>query len=106
MPWVSLLAFLRITTNARIFERPLSIQQACGQVGAWLALAAVWTPTATERHGTLLAQALEDVGEGGSLVMDAHLAALSIEHGLMLCSTDRDFAKFKGLNWQNPLEKA
>ena len=37
------------------------------------------------------------------LVADAHLAALAIEHGLTLCSADGDFARFKGLRWENPL---
>lgn len=103
LPWASLLAFIRITTNPRIFERPLSVRQATQQVSEWLELAAVWTPAPTERHEKLLAQFLNGLGEGGNLVTDAHLAALSVEHGLTLCSTDRDFAKFTGLRWQNPL---
>jgi predicted nucleic acid-binding protein len=49
--------------------------------------------------GKLLAQP----GVHGNLVTDAHLAALAIEHGLTLCSTDGDFARFQGLRWQNPL---
>ena len=103
LPWVSLLAFVRITTNPRVFERPLSVRQATGQVTDWLALSTVWVPAATERHGQILTRFLTEVGSGGNLVTDAHLAALSAEHGLRLCSTDRDFAKFEGLNWQNPL---
>lgn len=39
-----------------------------------------------------------------NLVPDAHLAALAIEHGLVLCSTDGDFARFDGLEWRNPLK--
>ena len=106
LPWVSLLAFVRITTNPRVFERPLSVQQATSQVNDWLSLNTVWTPAATERHGQVLTQLLAEVGTGGNLVTDAHLAALSVEHGLTLCSTDRDFAKFKKLSWQNPLEES
>ncbi|UCH26530.1 MAG: type II toxin-antitoxin system VapC family toxin [Trueperaceae bacterium] len=104
LPWISLLAFLRITTNPRVFERPLTGEQATEQVSEWLALASVWTPTATERHSKLLTQFLLDVGVGGNLVPDAHLAALSVEHGLILCSTDRNFAQFTGLRWHNPLK--
>lgn len=106
LPWVSLLAFVRITTNPRVFERPLSVQQATEQVNDWLALPTVWTPETTERHGQVLARLLSEVGSGGNLVTDAHLAALSVGHGLTLCSTDRDFAKFTGLNWRNPLAAA
>ena len=104
LPWVSLLAFVRITTNPRVFERPLSVERATTQVSDWLALATVWTPAATQQHARLLTQLLSEVGSGGNLVTDAHLAALSLEHGLTLCSTDRDFAKFKGVTWRNPLE--
>lgn len=103
LPWASLLAFVRLTTNPRVFERPLSVQQATELIAEWLALPAVWTPGATERHVQLFTKLLGEAGSGGNLVADAHLAALSVEHGLMLCSTDRDFAKFTGLNWHNPL---
>ena len=62
LPWVSLLAFVRITTNPRVFERPLSVRQATGQVNDWLGLSTVWTPAATERHGQLLTRLLTEVG--------------------------------------------
>ena len=42
-------------------------------------------------------------GVQANFVSDAHLAALAIEYGLLLCSTDRDFARFQDLRWQNPL---
>lgn len=104
LPWASLVAFVRITTNPRVFERPLNVQVATAQVRDWLALPGVWTPTETTRHEPLFRRFLTEVGSGGNLVADAHLAALSTEHGLILCSTDRDFAKFEGLNWRNPLD--
>ena len=47
-----------------------------------------------------------DIGAGGGLVTDAHLAALAIEHGALLCSTDRDFGRFPGLRWADPLVDA
>ncbi len=103
LPWASLLAFLRLATNARIFERPLSIPDAWGQVEDWLGCEVVWTPEATQRHRRALARLLAAPGVQGSLVPDAHLAALAIEHGLELCSTDGDFARFPGLRWFNPL---
>jgi uncharacterized protein len=40
----------------------------------------------------------------GSLIMDAHLAALAIEHGATLCTNDRDFARFPGLKLEFPLQ--
>jgi toxin-antitoxin system PIN domain toxin len=103
LPWASLLGFLRITTNPRLFRRPLSMSEAWSQVSGWLAAEPVWTPGPTERHAAVLADLFALPGLHGSLVPDAHLAALAIEHGLTLCSTDGDFARFPGLNWRNPL---
>jgi predicted nucleic acid-binding protein len=44
-----------------------------------------------------------DLDVTGNLVTDAQLAALAIEHGLVVCSADTDFARFPGLRWENPL---
>jgi uncharacterized protein len=103
MPWVSLLGFLRLSTNPRIMPRPLSIAGAWQEVTAWLACEPVWIPQPSERHADVLAGLLALPGVHGNLVTDAHLAALAIEHGLTLCSTDGDFARFPGLSWRNPL---
>jgi toxin-antitoxin system PIN domain toxin len=103
LPWASLLAFLRLTTNARVFARPLKLQDAWGQVEAWLAGANVWVPSPADNHRAILARMLESAGGGANLIPDAHLAALAVEHGLTLCSTDGDFARFRGLRWTNPL---
>jgi toxin-antitoxin system PIN domain toxin len=103
LPWFSLLAFLRIGTNPRIFERPLTMAQAWAQVDAWLNCEVVWTPDPTARHSEILARLLRHPGVHANLVPDAHLAALAIEHGLELCSTDGDLARFTGLRWSNPL---
>ena len=103
LPWVSILAFLRLVTNPRVFEQPEPIGDAWRQVHAWLACETAWIPEPTERHVDLLGDLLALPGVHSNLVPDAHLAALAMEHGLMLCSTDGDFARFRGLRWQNPL---
>jgi toxin-antitoxin system PIN domain toxin len=103
LPWASLLAFLRITTNPRMFARPLPMAKAWEQVSIWLACETVWTPVPTDRHAGVLATLLAQRGVHGNLVSDAHLAALAIEHGLTLCSADGDFARFASLRWHNPL---
>jgi toxin-antitoxin system PIN domain toxin len=105
LPWASLLAFLRIVTNPRVFERPESTRSAWRQVTAWLDLESVWLPDATERHRDVPGSLLEVTGVQANLVPDAHLAALAIEHGLVLCSSDGDFARFPNLRWQNPLQQ-
>ena len=103
LPWASLLAFLRIATNPRVFERPMPMSRAWEQVDAWLSCDVAWAPSPTERHTSILRRLLNGPGVYGNLVPDAHLAAIAIEHGLELCSTDGDFARFEGLRWSNPL---
>jgi hypothetical protein len=103
LPWPSLLAFIRLMTNPRVLERPRSCTEAWSQAEAWLECPPVWIPLPTERHREVLGGLLRDAGTRASLVSDAHLAALALEHGLTLCSTDGDFARFPGLRWDNPL---
>jgi toxin-antitoxin system PIN domain toxin len=103
LPWASLLEFLRITTNPRAFRRPLTMTAAWQQVESWFSAEVVWIPEPTERHAEVIGKLLALPGIVGNLVPDAHLAALAIEHGLTLCSTDGDFTRFPGLSWHNPL---
>ena len=103
LPWPSLLGFLRIATNPRVFQRPESMHDAWRQVAAWLDCEVAWIPQPTERHRDILESILTRTTVQANLVPDAHLATLAIEHGLILCSTDSDFARFPDLRWQNPL---
>jgi len=72
------------------------------QVASWLSAETAWSPEPSESHTVVLSKLLALPGIYGNFVSDAHLAALAIEHGLTLCSTDGDFARFPGLNWINP----
>jgi hypothetical protein len=103
LPWPSLLGFLRIATNPRVFERPAAVADAWRQVLDWLGSERSWVPHPGKRHRELLGGLLAAPGVQANLVQDAHLAALAIEHGLILCSSDGDFARFPGLRWENPL---
>lgn len=103
--WVVLLAFLRLTTNARVFERPFAPSEALDVIDGWLDQPAATVVGPTERHPRLLRQLLEASGTAGNLTTDAHLAAVAMEHGATLCSVDRDFGRFSGLRWINPLEE-
>jgi toxin-antitoxin system PIN domain toxin len=105
LPWPSQLAFMRLVTNPRIFERPASITEAWSRVEEWLALPSVWIPQPTERHSQILGELLRKVVDRPTLIPDAHLAALAIEHNLILCSTDEDFARFPQVRWLNPLQQ-
>jgi toxin-antitoxin system PIN domain toxin len=106
LPWESTLGFLRAVTNPRNFERPASVAAAWTQVREWLSCENVWIPSAGEEHGAILGALPGELGGGPKLIPDAHLAALAIEHGLVLCSTDGDFARFPGLRWMNPIRVA
>jgi toxin-antitoxin system PIN domain toxin len=103
LPWASLTAFVRITTHPRASHRPLQPDQAWAFVETWLAAPTVWVPTPTERHADVLGKLLNGYRLTGNLVPDAHLAAIAIEHGLAIYSTDTDFARFKEVRWVNPL---
>jgi toxin-antitoxin system PIN domain toxin len=106
LPWSSLLSFVRIASNPRIYTRAESVRAVWTRVEEWLDLEVVWIPLPTDRHRDVLGQLLRETSGGSNLVPDAHLAALALEHGLTLCSTDRDFARFPGLRWNNPLAAA
>jgi uncharacterized protein len=101
--WLSLWAFLRISTNPRVYEHPLSMAEAERHVSSWLAQPAAGILEPGERHWETLRSLVHTGQATGPLVMDAVLAAIAIEHGATLCTTDRDFARFPRLRWTNPL---
>ncbi|MDP3971362.1 MAG: type II toxin-antitoxin system VapC family toxin [Candidatus Nanopelagicales bacterium] len=103
LPWVVLLAFLRLSTRSQLFAEPLASSEAFDIVEGWLAQPCAVTVEPTARHLAILRGLVEPVGSAGNLTTDAHLAALAIENGAELCSADRDFGRFPGLRWTNPL---
>jgi len=103
LSWAAMLGFVRITTNRHVLEAPLPIKAACTTVREWLAQPYVSIVHPGDRHAEVLFGLLEQVGTGGNLTTDAHLAALAIEHQAELHSTDRDFGRFPGLRYVNPL---
>lgn len=103
IPWSSLGAFLRISTHPRAFERPLSPGTAWQRVADWLAAPGVWIPEPGPSHSQILGDLVEAYEVRGTLIPDAMLAALALEHGLTLCSCDADFARFRELRWEDPL---
>lgn len=100
--WIALLAFLRLSTKVDLFPSPLSVDQAMARVDAWLDAppAVVLEPTVS--HPQVLRALLADLGTGGNLVSDAHLAALAVEHRCVVVSYDHDFARFPGVTWERP----
>jgi hypothetical protein len=103
MAWVVLLAFIRLGTRAVVVESPLDVGAAIELVESWLDQPCVTIVNPTARHASVLRDLLIPLGTAGNLTTDAHLAALAIEHGATLCSSDTDFGRFAGLHWQDPL---
>jgi toxin-antitoxin system PIN domain toxin len=103
LAWVTILAFLRITTNPRILANPLLTSEAIAIVNEWFAYPFVAILNPGERHWGILTKLMADAQVRGPLVTDTHLAALAIEYGAQVCTADRDFARFTGLRLINPL---
>lgn len=101
--WQTITAFIRISTNIRAFPQPLSSKEAVEIVTQWMERPNVTVLHASERHWEIFSRLLDECQVAGALVMDAHLAALAIEHGATLATTDRDFARFAELNIVNPV---
>ena len=102
--WATLLAFLRITTNPRVMQRPLTCQEASAKVSSWLSQPCVRLVQPTSLHWEILQKLMAEAAIAGNLVPDAHLAALAVEHACILCSADGDFARFSSVRWHNPFK--
>ena len=97
LAWLALIGFIRLSTSASILPKPLSIGDATGMVDEWISHSRARLLHPTERHAGILSRFLLVAGSAGNLTNDAHLAALSVEHGATLGSFDRDFKKFTGI---------
>jgi len=103
LPWLSLWAFVRISTNPRATHRPLTPVQAWSMVEAWVDAPAAWVVEPGPGHREILGRLLVERDIRAGLVTDAVLAALCIEHGLTIVSADSDFARFTDITWLNPV---
>jgi toxin-antitoxin system PIN domain toxin len=102
--WTVISAFIRIGTNARVFARPLSLDEAVNRVQSWIDQPCTRLVVPTQSHWALFREMLAQGQALGNLVTDAHLAALAVANGCELCSTDSDFSRFPKLKWRNPLK--
>ncbi len=103
LPWQSLATFLRLATNPRVFDRPLTVEDAWGRVSDWIDADAAWIPEPGPGYAEIFGGLISRHGIRGDLVPDAQLAALALEHGLTVCSADTDFARFPEVRWENPV---
>lgn len=104
LAWVALLGFIRLSTAPRILADPYEMREALDIVSGWLSRDNVSILSPMDRHWALLSSLLSRHRVRGSLITDAHLAALAIEHGATLCTDDRDFLRFPGLKVEFPLQ--
>lgn len=102
LPWQTILAFVRIATNSRAVRKPLTGTDACDIVGSWLERQNVVVLDAGERFWEIFQGLMAEAQVSGPLVTDTALAALAFEHGATLCSTDRDFRRFRELKLLDP----
>jgi len=100
--WVTVLAFVRISTNPRVFEQPLLASEALAAVASWLERPCVSVLEAGEACWEIFRELVLDAQVSGPLVMDAFLAALALENGATLATADRDFSRFPRLKLVNP----
>jgi len=103
IPWMSLSAFVRISTNPRATRRPLTPTEAGEHVDGWRDAPTAWIPQPGRGHRDILRDLTIRLDLRSGLVSDAVLAAICIEHGLDIVSADSDFARFTELTWINPV---
>ena len=99
----TVLGFVRMTTNRRVFDSPLGVGDALDRVESWLDQPNTELLSSTPRHWSILSELLRAAAIGANLTTDAHIAAYAIEHAGTVYSNDSDFARFEGLRWKNPL---
>jgi len=104
--WEIITAFIRIGTNRQIFKKPLTVAQAITRIQSWFDQPCVRLIKPTDSHWPIFKTLLQEGQATANLVADAHLAALAIEHGCVLYTTDSDFSRFPKLKWKNPLKTA
>lgn len=102
LPWIALVGFLRLTTNASTAVAPLEFEFAASVVRKWLSRPNVRTPYPDDRHLDRMSELLATPGTGGNLVNDAHIAAIALQHEATVITFDNDFGRFPGVKWQQP----
>jgi uncharacterized protein len=103
LPWIVILAFLRVATRAGILRKPMAVEDAVAYCQSWVDLDSVRILVPGENHWPVFRNLLLSVGTAGNLTSDVHLAALALEYGCTICSADNDYKRFPGISHVNPL---
>ena len=104
LPWQAVSAFLRVMTNPKLPAERFDLAHAARIVDLWLAHPNVQVLTPGVGYWPLFRRMVIEGRAAGPRVSDAEIAALTMEYGGVLHTADRDFARFPGLRWRNPLE--
>ncbi|MGH9494891.1 MAG: TA system VapC family ribonuclease toxin [Candidatus Sulfotelmatobacter sp.] len=104
LPWQCILAFLRVVTHRGLRGVRARADEAVTAVEEWLSAPNIQILAPTDQHWLTLRRMIIEGQASGPLVSDAEIAALTIEYGGVLHTADRDFARFPGLRWVNPLQ--
>ena len=103
--WPTIMAYLRIATHPGVFTRPLSPDDAVGNIDRLLARQHVQSPGEQDRFWLRYREVARDAIPAGNLVSDAHIVALMLENGIRTIWThDRDFRRFRGIDVRDPFE--
>ncbi len=103
LPWVVMGGFIRLMTHPRILETPMAVRDATACVRTWMDQESVIVLEPGRRFPKIFLSYLEQLGSAGNLTTDAQIAALAVEKQAEVYSGDRDFARFEGVQWTNPL---
>ena len=103
LPWMTLWGFVRLSTNPRVWPSPMKAEDAFEIVRSWLAQPGVTVVEPGPRHFDLLQRMVIECQAAGRMVSDAVLAALALEHGATLATSDHDFKRFSDVRLINPL---
>jgi hypothetical protein len=106
LPWVTIWAFVRVRTSIKGLERPATVEESLTIIRDLLQQPGVATLEPGPRHIAILERLCHSSGVRGANVTDAVIAALAMEYGAAVASTDHDFSRFEGLRWVNPLKVA
>jgi toxin-antitoxin system PIN domain toxin len=103
LPWQTVSAFMRIVTNPGLAGKRFTLVEVVEIVDQWVKQPNVRLLGPGDNHWSFLRQMIVDGQVRGPLITDAQLAALTVEYGGVLHTTDRDFSRFPGLRWKNPI---
>ena len=103
LPWIVMGGFIRLMTHSRVLENPMAVTEATDGVRSWLDQSSVIVLEPGKNFPVIFFHFLEELGTGGNLTTDAHIAALAVEKQAEVHSCDADFSRFAGLSWKNPI---